>query len=122
MEATKRILFTIVFIALLLVRSTEAHYIVKNESSKDIVLIAVVDVNVNILIKVGDVVEIPAKHHDWYVKNRGNGAQSQPIHLDDGSVIIVVDGIIKGTVKLLLGVFLDGVLSILANANVLVEI
>ena len=122
MEATKRILFTIVFIALLLVRSTEANYIVKNESSKDILLTAIVDINVNILIKVGAIVEIPATHHDWYVKNLGNGAKSQPIHLEDGSAIIVVDGIIKGTVKLLLGISLDGVLSILANANVLVEI
>ena len=122
MEPTKRCLFSIVFVALLLVGSAQAKYIVKNESKKDIALTALLDVNVNILVKVGDVVEVPSNHQSWRVKNLGNGAQSDPIDLIDGSVIVVVDGVAEGTVKLLLGVILDGVISIAVNANILIEI
>jgi hypothetical protein len=125
MESTKRMLVCAFLAALLLVGSSNgarANYVVKNDSSKDIVLIPLLDVNVKVLVKVGDVVEVPPKYKDWSVKNLGNGAQSKPISLLDGIVIVVVDGLIEGTVKLLLGISLDGIISISADANVLVEV
>ena len=118
----KTTMFATLFIALLLVGSVQASSIVKNESHKDIVLIPVIDVNVNILVKVGDVVEMPSKYRKYHVKNLGNGAKSQPITIADDSITVVVDGSIEGTVKLFVGVFIDGVISILANAFVLVQI
>ena len=118
----KTTFFAILFIALLLVGSVQASSIVKNESHKDIVLIPVIDVNVNILVKVGDIVEVPSKYRNYHVKNLGNGAKSAPITIVDESVTVVVDGSIEGTVKLFVGVFIDGVISILANAFVLVQI
>ena len=120
--AMKTMMCAVVLIALLLVGSIEASCIVKNESSKDIILIPVIDVNVNIFVKVGDVVEVPSKYKDCHVKNLGNGARSEPVGMSDGSVTVVVDGNIEGTVKLLVGVFVDGVIAISANAFVLVQI
>ena len=110
----------IILMVALLMHNVEATCKVKNNASHDIVIIPRNHVDVNIIVKVGVVVELPPAYLYVTVKNLGNGVTSAPIRFEDSTTVVAVNGHVAGTINIYREVLVHGVISIVGSVIVCV--
>lgn len=103
-------LLTLLILSLIIV-AAHANCTVQNKSSKDIIVIPV-SVSITINIAAGTSAQLPPSQQNCKFKNAGSGNESSPVALVDGTIYVVIDGAITGTVDLYVGSLLNGVIQL----------